>query len=209
VAELGVRPMRALIASIIFIVSLSAVLLASETNWREFFAPNKHYAVRMQEGYAIGNCRYNHAQLIEIKNGKLLYDFGPEHSPSFDLGGYDQDSVVWSPDSRYVALYFHSHRVGEPLVVAISKGKALECTVPEITLPHDKDPANDGRHVSDWLKPVKWFSDSTLCLTDSGIIQQQREDGFRIEYEYEIHIQFDQAGHGTLRSIKQLEFLKK
>jgi len=145
--------MQALIASIILSASLSATLLADETTWIEFSSPNKQYAIRMQEGYAIGNCRYNHAQLIERKTGKLLYDFGPEHSASFDLGGYDQDSVVWSSDSIFVAVYFHSHRVGEPLVVQILPKAVHKCTIPEILLPFEKslkgNPRYNLRYVSD------------------------------------------------------------
>jgi hypothetical protein len=203
-----VSPLRAFTLTIVLTLSLFADLTAADPKWHDLVAPNKRYAVRLREGYAIGNCRYDDAQLIDTKTGTMLFDFGPEHDPSFDLGGYEEDSVVWSPNSQSVAVYFHSHRVGAPLVVRISGDTALACTVPEMTLPHDKDSANGGRHVQDWFKPIKWLSDSTLPLTESGLIQQQREDGFTIVYSYDIQFQFDRKGDGVLKSLKQREFSK-
>ncbi len=201
--------MRAPARAMFLVILLSAQLAAAEGDWHAFVAPNKRHAVRLREGNAIGNCRYNQAQLIDARTGKLLLDFGPERSPSFDLGGYEEDSVVWAPDSLLVAVYLHSHRVGEPLVAMISGDTASSCTIPEVTLPHDKDPAIDGRRVQAWVKPIKWIANSTLLLRDSGLIQQQREGAFRIGYSYEIELQFDREGQGLLKSLKRREFTKE
>lgn len=201
--------MRVLSRVLFLVVLLLAELPAAEGDWHQFAAPNKRFAVQLSEGWAIGNCRYNHARLIDTSNGKVLLDFGPEHTPGIDLGGYDEDSVVWSHDSQFVAVYFRSHRVGEPLVARMSGGMSFLCTIPEITLPHEKDHANDGRHAQDWLQPVQWLPDSTLLLTDSGVIQQQREGGFRITYSYNVHFQFDRKDKGILKSVEQRAFSKE
>lgn len=166
-------------------------------------APNGRYAVRLHEGFAIGNARYNQAELIDRKSGRTLHDFGPDHDSAADLGGYENDSVVWSADSAWVALYLHDHRTGTPLVVSILGGKVTRGEVPEISLPLENDPENDGRHMQDWLKPVKWLSGGRLLLSDSGLITQYRDDrGTAICYRYGVIIRFDKDGGGSLRTLK-------
>jgi len=190
---------------------LSGLLHAQEieSKWVEFISPNGRYSIRLHEGQAIGNCRFNHAELVDQQTKKLLFSFGPEQGSTFDLGGYEDDSVVWSPKSGFVAVYTHSHRVGVPLVLAVSGTTVHECEIPKITLPHDKDPKNDGRHVQDWLKPIKWISETELSLEESGLIQQQRENGSRITYLYDLVIAFTKDGHGMVKALKQRSFTKE
>jgi hypothetical protein len=180
-----------------------------ESKWVEFPALNGRYSIRLHEGQAIGNCRFNHADLVDQQNKKILFAFGPEQGPNFDLGGYENDSVVWSPKSGFVAVYTHSHRVGEPLVLAVSGTTIHECEIPEITLPHDKDPKNSGRHVQDWLKPIRWISETQLSLEDSGLIQQQRANGARITYLYDFVIEFAKDGKGMVKTLKQRKFSRE
>ncbi len=198
------------LALMVFLAGWSATnAWSADGQWHNFAAPSRRYAVRLHEGHAIGDCRFNRAQLINVKTGKVLHDFGSENDPSFEIGGYDQNSVVWSPDSRFVAVYSHTQRLGEPLVVKILGKSASKCVVPEITLPIDNAPANNNRWDPAWIKPVRWLSSSILLLNDSGEIQQQRVDGSLIQYSYDLQLHFDRRGRGILKSIKQREFTKE
>jgi len=196
--------MRAFLLIVIIFATLRLAMAGdSEPKWREYPSPNGRDAVRLREGWAIGNCKFNRAVLVDRKTGKQLFEF------SSDEGGYDNDSVIWSPGSVCVAVYTRNHRMGEPIVMAILGEKPQECTLPEITLPHENNPKNDGRHVQSWRKPDKWLSDSELLLSDSGLIQQQRENGSRIYYCYDLWIKFDNDGHGVLKQVKQRAFVKE
>ena len=186
----------------------SAVVNADDESaaWKEFPSPNGLYAIRLREGFAIGNCRYNQAELVERKTGKQLFDFDPMKDTTD--GGYEDRSVVWSPGSSAGALYKHCHRSGAPLVVMIADGTVKPCSMPEINLPHNDKPANDGRWVQDWVTPKKWASEKVLVLSDSGLIQQQKGVAAWIRYDYALKIAFDENGGGVLKSLKCTDFDK-
>ena len=100
----------------------------------------------------------------------------------------------------------HSHRVGEPHVVAVSGESVTECQIPDITLPFKKDPRE--RWVQDWMEPVRWLPHSILLLSDSGLIQLQRINGYEIRYRYDSQIEFGQDGKALLKSVEQRESVK-
>jgi len=203
-------PLKALLIIPIFFICAGLLNAQEEkAKWKECISPNGNYSVRLREGQAIGDCHYNHAELIDHRTKKLLFDFGPEQGANFDSGGYEDDSVVWSPQSGFVAVYTHNHRLGEPRVLAVSGTTVRKCEVPEIELPHDKDPKNEGRYAREWLKPIKWISETQLSLEDSGLIQQQRLGGSRITYLYDLVIEFTRDGHGTVKTLNQRSFTKE
>lgn len=198
--------MKAFLLALLLLVLRPAWADEGEQEWIETPSPNGRYAVRLYIGSALGNCHYNRATLIERKTSKMLHDLGPAEDADSGPGGYDSDSVVWAPDSAYVAVYFRTHRVGVPIILDLTGPKVRQREVPQITLPHDKDPKNAGRHAQDWQKPVKWISKSELRIVNDGVIQQQHQDGRLIMYRYNLILQIRNDGSTVFTSVKLREF---
>jgi hypothetical protein len=177
-----------------------------EDVWQNFNSPSKRYSVRLREGWAIGNCTHDQARLIDTKTSKELFNFDSVEEVG---GGFEKNSVVWSPDSRLVAVYKRSHRYGEPLVIRISNGRAKACTFPEIALPHEKNPAIQGRNSQLWQTPIKWLTKTTLFVEVSGRIDQIPDVPFWIDYSYDVHLTFDEQGKGKVDKIILKEFIEE
>jgi len=193
--------MRLLLKLWLLTLAVPAFAQGAQPRPMDLAAPNGRHLIRLYPAIqgTIGNCPYDRADLMETQSGAALYHFQP-------LGGFVKDSVVWSPDSTHVAVYTHDHRTGMPLVVQVSKAGVTECSLPEITLPHERQPENAGRQWQSWLKPKKWLSKSVLLLSDSGVIQERKGVDASLVYDYTLQITFRTDGAGILKSTKRVQF---
>ena len=151
-----------------------------------------------------GNCAFSSAYLVDSNSKMKLFAF----TPLDDCGGFEADSVVWSPDSRRVGVYSHHHRSGQPQIVVVDGATVREQTFPEVNLPHESDPSCDGRPAQRWIKPVRWNSTSEILVDASGIVQQQRGVDAILRYGYSILVHFPANGDGEVVSTKRIEFQK-
>jgi hypothetical protein len=165
-------------------------------------SPNGHYEVRLYKADGnSGNCPFDKCEVVRPEKSSVHYRYPVER-----LGGYPANAAIWSPDSSAVAIYSQTHRSGETLILRVTAAGISECRFPDIRLPHERNPQNEGRLAQSWVEPKQWLSNSDLLLSDSGVIQQQRGIDAQLTYNYSVLISFDKDGNGVVRTITPVEF---
>lgn len=166
-------------------------------------SPDCKYVVRFRSRGVAGNRSYDRADLVVQRGaGESVFQIIPRGKS----GKYDDSRVIWSSNSRLVAVYSCDRRGGAPQVVEIVSGGVRPCKFPEIRLSDLEKPEYAGLHRQDWLKPIRWTAKRTLLCYEIG--QLSRRDGGILSCDYEIVLKFDAEGKGSLRRIKRTDIME-
>jgi hypothetical protein len=165
-------------------------------------SPSGAYAIRIERVESPCDAfRYSVARLVNARGGNTIQTLRPD-----DDAGYSAISVVWSPDSTLVAVYYSYKRDGSADVYRIRNGGATLLKTPEYSLPNKTDVNQPFLSRFDYRKPKKWSDSGTLILECSGRVQLKNATGGLLsewmDYEYEVQLQFGKDGKSIFKQVK-------
>ena len=180
---------------LLFAVSATA-LAAEDPRWRArdaiFVSPDKRYEVKLHRepvGGRLSGCEF---KFIERGSGRQMfgvYQSGTNQGPAF---------VVWSNDSRLVALY-HELKLGHrPLAYRLVDNEFRALDIPDFDLPADKDSKRIIDYkISELDVPKKWTNNGSLIFQSDGKFQVKMKAEW-ISYSYHVQVDFDNEGKGKV-----------
>src|SRR5260370_2313432 len=151
--------------------------------------------------------------IIEISAHKTVLSLEPYNSDDADLGRVWVDSVklLWSPDSKRIALVAQYRRGNETTVYFLSGSEFIEAPLPEWShveprlMPNEKVAKSTGGGVS----PVRWLNSNTLVLqeeSDCSIDKVDKNgeifDGREGKAFATVTLRFDADNNLSVRSVR-------
>jgi hypothetical protein len=138
----------------------AALLFRKEiTAWK---SPNGRYAVRkvFTSAEPRENSEVEAAQIVEVETGKVLADFTEQ---DLGVGGFREGRVLWSPDSRRVAVYTNNGEMGETMLFQMEPKGFVRVQNPVVKLP-DMPGGKATKLIFRRVEPVAWKEPQVITL---------------------------------------------